>query len=285
MAVPTIEQVSQNINGVTVQCAHVVAPTDSVFLMKDVLDTIGSGNFILQTVARAAAAATITVTIGTAAASLALTTSFTRYIQQYTEIDPQAGRDMTIEFPAGEYWLYHTMLEHGNRASDWRVSPEDTQEQIAQIYTEIFDSYTRSYNDAQQLVNEAVSSYTRLSDFESYRAQVDTQFVQTSESFDFVFNTITEQISELNGETAAEFTELHKYIRFQDGNIILGEANSPLILSLQNDRISFLNALNEVAYMSDNKMYISNVEVTESAIITGLVFTETENGYRIDIKG
>lgn len=285
MAVPSIEQVSQDINGVTVQCAHITCPTDSVFRMEDVLDTIGSGFFTWQTVARAAAAATITITVGIVTATFSLSSTFARYTHTFEGVNPQAGRNVTIEFPAGEYWLYHTMLEHGNRASDWRVSPDDTQEQIAQIYTEIYDTYTRSYNDAQQIVSEAVSSYTRLSDFESYKSQVDTQFIQTSESFDFVFNEVSSQIADLNGETTAEFTEIHKYIRFVDGTIVLGEADSPLTLSIQNDRVAFFNSLLEVAYFSNNKMFVSNIEVTESAIITGLIFSETANAYRIDIRG
>ena len=91
-------------------------------------------------------------------------------------------------------------------------------------------------------------------------------------------------ISDLSGkniwnlETGEFTTELGQYIRIDNGDVILGEADNPLTLALSNDRISFYNGLVEVAYISDNKEYIGNLEVTTSAVLTGLKYYR-ENGH------
>lgn len=82
-----------------------------------------------------------------------------------------------------------------------------------------------------------------------------------------------------NLETGEFTTELGTYIRLgNNGELIFGEADNPLTLALTNDRISFYNGLVEVAYISDNKQYIGNLEVSTSAVLTGLKIYK-ENGH------
>ena len=58
--------------------------------------------------------------------------------------------------------------------------------------------------------------------------------------------------------------ELIKYIRFADGTITLGEVNNSLILTLSNNRMSFLQNGVEVAFISENKLYIYDGEFINS---------------------
>ena len=53
-----------------------------------------------------------------------------------------------------------------------------------------------------------------------------------------------------------QFTELRQYIRFEAGNIILGEAGNEITLRIENDRVSFLDAGAEVAYFSDKQLHV-----------------------------
>jgi len=172
MALPSIEQVSQTINGVTVPCAHITCTEAANFRMENVLDTINSGSFTFQSVMRSNANRNIVIAVGNKEATYELTSAWAKFVTLYEDVDPQTGgRDMNIFFPAGEYWLYHTMLEHGNKVSDWKVSPEDTEEQIAQVYVEIREQYTQIMSDTERILLEALSSYTKVSDFETFKTE------------------------------------------------------------------------------------------------------------------
>lgn len=63
----------------------------------------------------------------------------------------------------------------------------------------------------------------------------------------------------VNGEET-----LTDYIRFVDGDIILGKVDSGITLRISNDRISFLQNEIEVAYISDNKLKIPQMSVLET---------------------
>jgi archaellum component FlaC len=65
--------------------------------------------------------------------------------------------------------------------------------------------------------------------------------------------------------TNEELQTMSQYIRFISGNIELGKSDSQVKLILRNDRISFMTGTNESAYISDNKLYI-----TDSTILTRL---------------
>ena len=50
-----------------------------------------------------------------------------------------------------------------------------------------------------------------------------------------------------------------KYIRLENGSIVIGEKDSKLTLKLENDRIAFISGGNEIAYFSDNSFEIQNL--------------------------
>ena len=73
------------------------------------------------------------------------------------------------------------------------------------------------------------------------------------------------------------FAEIKKYIRFEDGDIILGNTESPLILRLKNNRIQFLQNGYEVAYISEQKMYNTVCEILSQLRIGDVAWTVETN--------
>ena len=89
---------------------------------------------------------------------------------------------------------------------------------------------------------------------------------------------------------------INKYISFENGNIILGEKNAQsgtegFKLILSNDKISFMDGEQEVAYITNKKLYISESEIKENSIFKGNVqlgdfafiprYTLDQNGNKI----
>ena len=76
-----------------------------------------------------------------------------------------------------------------------------------------------------------------------------------------IFQRISEAISSVDNKQQTNYNEILKYIRFVDGNIILGEQGNEITLTIKNNRLSFQQNGNEIAYMSDNQLVIANAEI------------------------
>lgn len=131
---------------------------------------------------------------------------------------------------------------------------------------------------AQELISQMSSTYTSSSSFEEYKEQISTQFTQSATAFSLQFDKLVSQISTLNGETNQQFSEIHKYIRFEDGHIILGRSDSPLMLRIQSDRISFILDNVEIAYFSSGRLYVDNLEAITTLTVGNFAWIPRNNG-------
>lgn len=122
------------------------------------------------------------------------------------------------------------------------------------------DVWTRIDQTAESIMSEVGSTYVTSDDF---REELSTSLTQTAEGWEMEFNEFRSWVEETNGENQTAFEELRKYIRFIEGNIILGDQNNDLQCIITNSKISFEQNGAEVAYISNNKLYITNAEVLD----------------------
>ena len=122
------------------------------------------------------------------------------------------------------------------------------------------DVYSRIDQSAEEILSEVGSTYVTSDDF---REELSTSLTQTAEGWEMEFNEFRSWVEETNGENQTAFEELRKYIRFIGGNIILGDQNNDLQCIITNSKISFEQNGAEVAYISNNKLYITNAEVLD----------------------
>ena len=153
-----------------------------------------------------------------------------------------------------------------------------TNDKVSQIVSETIEQSTSIVQTAQTVVISAMQDYVLKQNFEEYQETIETQFRQTASDFTFLFNSAITQIEEVNGQTNKQFQEIQKYIRFEDGNIILGEVGNELTLNIQNDRIQFLQNNVEVAYFSNNKLYVTDGEFLNSLQLGNFAFKPRANG-------
>lgn len=126
------------------------------------------------------------------------------------------------------------------------------------------DVYSRIDQTAQSIMSEVGSTYVTS---DGLTAILDTRFTQTEQGFEMEFEEFRSWVEESNGENQTAFEELRKYIQFVGGNIVLGDRNSSLQCIITNEKISFTQNGAEVAYISDNKLYITNAEILDRLTI------------------
>ena len=107
--------------------------------------------------------------------------------------------------------------------------------------------------------------------------KIGTVIEQTKNSWQVTFNEFQKMLNDVADGNSTAFAEIKKYIRFEDGDIILGNTESPLILRLKNNRIQFLQNGYEVAYISEQKMYNTVCEILSQLRIGDVAWTVETN--------
>ena len=171
-------------------------------------------------------------------------------------------------------------LEKGNKATDWTPAPEDlaTADNVNDKLTELRQEVNSNIEQTGEAIKSSVYEKVYLKDdVDTLLSSVNTEVEQTKTSWQVTFNQLVKQLNDYSDGSDAAFDEIRKYIRFEDGNILLGNSSSPLILRIRNDRIQFLQNGYEVAYISDQRMYNTTCEIINQLRIADSAWTVETN--------
>jgi hypothetical protein len=152
-------------------------------------------------------------------------------------------------------------------------------EQIGTIEVDITSKVASDIEISAESILQSVSEeYYAKGDIDTLLSDTRTEFEQTNDSFEFRFSNYEADLQSIVAGTDAEFEEIKKYIRFVDGNILLGEEGNELTLKIQNNRIAFLENEVEVAYFSDKKLHITDANFINSLQVGNFGFFPRANG-------
>lgn len=173
--------------------------------------------------------------------------------------------------------------------TDKTISSNTQNETLVKTVASINNTYTpasvvnKEVETLRSLIDQTSTSISTevLSEYalnDDVTLAISTLYEQFDDMFQFNFKTLETTVNENDTEARRQFREISQYIRFKDGNIILGESENELTLEIKNDRIAFLEAGVEVAYFSNHKFYITDIEVLQSIKIGQFAFTPRDNG-------
>lgn len=169
------------------------------------------------------------------------------------------------------FCVKNVKVEEGNKATSWTPAIEDLEEIDKQLSNAI--EYLSSDN------KDLLKKYEGLNlESAKIRHQLSTALKQTRDEFLFQFNNYKQLLDETGKVMEQRFNDFSRYIRFKAGNIELGDINSPFKALITHEKISFLKGDVEVAYMSNNKLYITDAYVINSLRIGNFEFSVQENG-------
>lgn len=204
------------------------------------------------------------------------------------EVDYEHNTELIFFTRAAEtIYIKGIKLEKGNKATDWTPAPEDMA--TADSLADVNNSLTNTTNNLQSNIN---STNKNLQDVQNSQKEVYeiisenkiqiSSLTQRAEGFQMDFKTVNETVKQLNNQFVTERDERYKYIKFIDGEIWLGKevpiGEDDFKLVIKNDRISFLQNKTEVAYMSNNKLYVTDIHVTSSLQLGKFVLSSRANG-------
>lgn len=146
---------------------------------------------------------------------------------------------------------------------------------IAELEQRASSIITQTESDIMSKVSEEYYTKGETGDLVS---SVSTTLEQTKDSFELRFESVDKNIEDVQSGADAQFAEINKYIRFEDGNIILGEQGNDITLKIENDRIAFLESGVEVAYWQNRKFYVTDGEFLNSLRLGKFAFIPRANG-------
>jgi len=187
---------------------------------------------------------------------------------EYTEVS------ISTAFEAAKA-AYNKAVNAETAANDAASSADRNASDIVELASNAFTEIAKSQDSVLSTVSE---QYYLKQDAERLVSEVSTQIEQTNEDVVIRFNQFNAELEGIVNGTDAEFEQIKKYIRFIDGRIHLGEIGNELELQIRNDRISFIQNGAEVAYLSNNKLYVVDGEFTNSLRLGNFAFTPRANG-------
>ena len=135
----------------------------------------------------------------------------------------------------------------------------------------------------KSLIDQTSSSISSLIsesfvDNDQLQSELSTLYQQINNMFLFEFTRLESKVDTNDQLSRDEFSEIRQYIRFENGNIILGDSKNELTLKIEKDKITFYQGTLEVAYFSNAKMNITDGEFINSLKIGNFAFIPRENG-------
>ena len=124
------------------------------------------------------------------------------------------------------------------------------------LSTFIGETISRIDQSANEIALSVESIEESITDYETFKTIVQTQLQIDEDGAALIFDTITTLIEQVNGTVVSNQNELQEYIRFIEGDIILGNSESPFTLQIENDKISFLYNSISLGYFQPNKLFI-----------------------------
>ena len=91
-------------------------------------------------------------------------------------------------------------------------------------------------------------------------------------------NSSLTDLDAFKGEAGTQLDTISKYIRFLNGDILLGGSDSDVQLKIENDRIAFLDNNNEVMYISNEELYIMRAIIATQLTIGNFSWVPRSNG-------
>jgi hypothetical protein len=148
------------------------------------------------------------------------------------------------------------------------------------ISDEISEMATSITRDAEQIILDALASYSTKSELESYSETVAAELAILAEKISMSFESLVTKITHVDGDLQTAIETLEKHFDFSvDGLTIRGGENS-MNLVLDNDLIRFMKNDQQFGWWDGVDFHTGNivVEVNERAQFGNFAFVPRSNG-------
>jgi hypothetical protein len=172
-------------------------------------------------------------------------------------------------------------IEKGNQETDFTPSPEDTENAISDIRESMTTQKTEIISDCKSIILSALETYVESGEYDEFKQTVSSQLELLADRITMTFSTVSQQVTDVDGDMQTKFNELYKYITFSGENAItIGSSDSSIKLVLDNDQILFTKDDVTFGSWDGNNFHTGNivVDVNERAQFGNFAFLPNSDG-------
>lgn len=134
---------------------------------------------------------------------------------------------------------------------------------------------------AEQIRSEVKRDYATSDQMSQVTENLSTLAEQSENNFTWTVTKVNEIIEDAavnDNLTREQLNLIHTYMRFGEDGLTIGKAGNPLTFRVVNDRLAFYMNDTEVAYLSDNKLYVTQAEILARLQIGKFAYEPQPNG-------
>lgn len=137
-------------------------------------------------------------------------------------------------------------------------------EEIIRTADELNSEFTVSLQQREDsILSQVTEDFTAKSETAALEETFRSEMEQTSQKIEMRFSDAAQISQEVGGRLEEYENLVDTYIQFNTEGITLGERDSPFTAVLGRERLSFRQNGVEIAYLSNNKLYITSAEVLD----------------------
>lgn len=186
--------------------------------------------------------------------------------------------DLTGRLPtAPNIILSNFKLEIGNKATDWTPAPEDQEQyvndKIAASEKTTEESYKALIDQTAQKISLLVQSVKSTADSNSSSiSTIASNLKVTSDGLNATKTSINTLTDAVNGTVSKQ--ELQQYLRWNGGDLELGNSVQPFRCKLSNTELAFYQNEDKVAWISNKELYILKAIIAQSIGCGNFLFVD-----------
>jgi hypothetical protein len=132
------------------------------------------------------------------------------------------------------------------------------EDDISALQVQVHECYSEITKTSEQIQSSVRESYISKTEMEAIQQDFQTSITQNSSEIRMDFTTVTDEIK---NSVAYNQELLEEYIRFKGALIELGKVGNAFTAELSNEELAFKEDGQTIAYISNQSLVITNVEV------------------------
>ena len=151
----------------------------------------------------------------------------------------------------------------------------------AELETKLADVHAQISTTADSIRQEVQATYAPATDMAAIRQQMTTLSEQTEANFTWTvsqYGTLASEVQDAKEATEEQMRLIQTYMTFGENGLVIGKSGNPFTFRVVNDRLAFYMNNTEVAYLSNNKLYVTQAEILTRLQVGKFAFEPQTNG-------
>ena len=151
----------------------------------------------------------------------------------------------------------------------------------AELETKLAEVHAQVSTTADSIRQEVQATYAPATDMAAIRQQMTTLSEQTEANFTWTvsqYGTLASEVQDAKEATEEQMRLIQTYMTFGENGLVIGKSGNPFTFRVVNDRLAFYMNNTEVAYLSNNKLYVTQAEILTRLQVGKFAFEPQTNG-------